>query len=411
MDIPLIISVDDHVVEPPDLWTDRLPGEVRRPGPARRARHGEVPLRGRRVLLREGRRGRRLVRLLALRRPRLPVPEAVGRGRLPRPRRHARHLRRDPPRLLEAGRAPRRHGRQPHRRVDLLPQHAAALLRPDVPRARRQGARAPLRAGLQRLDDRRVVRGRGQAVGSSRSPSCRCGTPSSPPPRSAAAPTRAATRSTFTENPYPLGLPSIHDKDRYWDPFFQAVRGDRDHAVHAHRVVVEDAEHVARRAVHRELDAHVLERDGLDVRLHLLGHARAVPDAEDRVLRGPGRLDAVRARAGRQAVGRARPSNSFGTTLPHPPTQLRARPRSTAASSTTRSASPNRDVIGMDQIMLRDRLPARRQHVPAHQGGGAATSATRPASTTTSATSSSAATPSPRSAWSASASPARSFVG
>ena len=27
MDIPLIISVDDHVVEPPDLWTDRLPAK------------------------------------------------------------------------------------------------------------------------------------------------------------------------------------------------------------------------------------------------------------------------------------------------------------------------------------------------------------------------------------------------
>ncbi len=27
---------------------------------------------------------------------------------------------------------------------------------------------------------------------------------------------------TFPENPYPLGLPSIHDKDRYWDPFFVA---------------------------------------------------------------------------------------------------------------------------------------------------------------------------------------------
>jgi predicted TIM-barrel fold metal-dependent hydrolase len=27
---------------------------------------------------------------------------------------------------------------------------------------------------------------------------------------------------TFPENPYPLGLPSIHDKDRFWDPFFTA---------------------------------------------------------------------------------------------------------------------------------------------------------------------------------------------
>ena len=25
--IPRIISVDDHVVEPPDLWTSRLPAE------------------------------------------------------------------------------------------------------------------------------------------------------------------------------------------------------------------------------------------------------------------------------------------------------------------------------------------------------------------------------------------------
>jgi predicted TIM-barrel fold metal-dependent hydrolase len=27
---------------------------------------------------------------------------------------------------------------------------------------------------------------------------------------------------TFPENPHPLGLPSIHDKARFWDPFFQA---------------------------------------------------------------------------------------------------------------------------------------------------------------------------------------------
>ncbi len=27
MEIPRIISVDDHVVEPPDLWTTRLPAK------------------------------------------------------------------------------------------------------------------------------------------------------------------------------------------------------------------------------------------------------------------------------------------------------------------------------------------------------------------------------------------------
>jgi len=26
----------------------------------------------------------------------------------------------------------------------------------------------------------------------------------------------------FSENPHPLGLPSVHDKDRFWDPFFRA---------------------------------------------------------------------------------------------------------------------------------------------------------------------------------------------
>ena len=58
-DLPLIISVDDHVVEPPTLWTDRLPAKYLDRAPAGGARHGQVPLRGRRVLLREGRRGRR----------------------------------------------------------------------------------------------------------------------------------------------------------------------------------------------------------------------------------------------------------------------------------------------------------------------------------------------------------------
>jgi hypothetical protein len=29
MDTPRIISVDDHVVEPPDLWTDRIPAKFK----------------------------------------------------------------------------------------------------------------------------------------------------------------------------------------------------------------------------------------------------------------------------------------------------------------------------------------------------------------------------------------------
>ena len=51
----------------------------------------------------------------------------------------------------------------------------------------------------------------------------------------------------FSEIPYHLGLPSIHDGE-HWEPFFDGLRGDRHRGVHAHRVVVQDAGHLARRA-------------------------------------------------------------------------------------------------------------------------------------------------------------------
>src|SRR5918998_1467205 len=93
---------------------------------------GEVRLLRRRVQLREGRAGRRVVRLVALRRPRLPVPQAVRRRRLRRAGRHPHDLRRHPARLLDPVRAPGRHDGQPRRGVDLLPQHPPPLLRADV---------------------------------------------------------------------------------------------------------------------------------------------------------------------------------------------------------------------------------------------------------------------------------------
>jgi predicted TIM-barrel fold metal-dependent hydrolase len=36
---------------------------------------------------------------------------------------------------------------------------------------------------------------------------------------------RGGRAIAFSENPYPLGLPSIHDKSRYWDPVFAAAAG------------------------------------------------------------------------------------------------------------------------------------------------------------------------------------------
>jgi len=45
----------------------------------------------------------------------------------------------------------------------------------------------------------------------------------------------------FSEIPPFLGLPSVHDPNGYWDPFFRRLRGDRDRRQHAHRLLVQDA--------------------------------------------------------------------------------------------------------------------------------------------------------------------------
>ena len=83
--IPRIISVDDHVVEPPDLWTNRLPAKYQDRAPRVERDRGVFKVQGGDVLLREGRPRRRVGRLVDLRRPDLPVPEAVGRDRLRQP--------------------------------------------------------------------------------------------------------------------------------------------------------------------------------------------------------------------------------------------------------------------------------------------------------------------------------------
>ncbi len=112
---------------------------------------------------------------------------------------------------------------------------------------------------------------------------------------------RGARAVCFSEIPPHLGLPSIHTG--YWDPLFAVCEETRTVAVHAHRLVVEDAGRVAGRAAVDRHHAVVQQLDGVARRLPLLRRARAVPRAEARVLRGPDRLDPLRARARRQRVG------------------------------------------------------------------------------------------------------------
>ena len=134
---------------------------------------GRVQAKGRRQVRDARRPRRRLGQRVDLRRRGDLRPQAVRRhprvgrqrsGRRPRARPHAApddrpHLRRDAARLLRPRRPHRRHGAQLGRRLAAVPD-VPPLLRPDVPRERGPRARAGLRAGLQRLDGRGVVRAR-----------------------------------------------------------------------------------------------------------------------------------------------------------------------------------------------------------------------------------------------------------
>ena len=99
-----------------------------------------------------------------------------------------------------------------------------AVLRADVHGGQRPRARAGVRPGLQRLDDRGLVRAT-PTVTSSRCASSRCGTSSSRSPRSQRNAARGARAICFSEIPTHLGLPSIHTG--YWDPLFAVCEETR----------------------------------------------------------------------------------------------------------------------------------------------------------------------------------------
>ena len=157
-----VVSVDDHVIEHPNVWQDRLPAKFKELGP-RNVRDDE----GRDIWMFEGR-PHYNVGLNAVA-GQAREDYGLDPGRL---RRHAARV------ATTRGRARQGHGRRRRVRPALLP-HVPRVRRQHVLRRERQGARDGMRVGLQRLDDRRVVR-RPPRVGRSRWRWCRSGT-STPP--------------------------------------------------------------------------------------------------------------------------------------------------------------------------------------------------------------------------------------
>ena len=136
-----VISVDDHLIEPVDLFVGRVPARLLRQRPA-------------------GGRNRRGGAVLALRRPDVPEHRAQRRGRPGQG--DMEHgpvaLRRDASGLLRHPRPDLGHGHQRDLGLAVLPVSRGRILRRRVLAGGGPRARSGLHAGLERLASRRVGR-------------------------------------------------------------------------------------------------------------------------------------------------------------------------------------------------------------------------------------------------------------
>ena len=129
----------------------------------------------------------------------------------------------------------------------------------------------------------------------------------------------------FSELPDPA-RPAEHPH-RLLGPDVRGVQRHRDDGVHARRVVVDRPVLVEGRARGRRQHGRVQQLDGVAGRLPLRRDHASVPEAEDRVLGGPDRMAAVRARASRHRVGGAQRLAELQASVPRAAVDLLLRPR------------------------------------------------------------------------------------
>ena len=316
-ELPKIISVDDHVVEPPHVWKTWLPAKYRERGTAVERRGiGQIKHLG----------GGNYEQTFDDDGPKADCwvyedlvyinKRFVAAARLPTRRddHGADHLRRDAPGLLRPRRAARRHGHQLGRGVALLPD-VSQVLRTDLQRGEGQGARPGLRQGLQRLDGRGVVRRlRGTLDPAAIIPLWDVELAAAEVRRNAA---RGVHAVCFSEIPPYLGLPSIHSG--YWDPFFAACAETAHRRLHAHRVFVEDAGDLSRRARRRSRrrSSSTTPWRRSPTSCSPASWSGSRPAAG--LLRGPDRLASLHARAGRHVWEEHRAWATLKDLVPEPP--------------------------------------------------------------------------------------------
>ena len=313
----VMVSVDDHVVEPPHLFEGRLPAKYVDLAPKFITNED-----GTNAWLYEG-------QVLAQRGPQ--------RGGRPAPRgvRHRAHLVRSaPPGLLRHRRAGEGHGRQRRARLALLPL-LPPVLRPALRPHRGQGRRPGHGPGLQRLAHRRVVRDPPGSVHplpaaghlGSRSAGRR-GTPNGGQGR---------PRGDLLGEPLQAGL--AQHPLRLLGPVLAGLQRGGGRGVHAHRLVLGARDHLARRPHrlpdHPDPDEH---RPGRR-RPGVVAGAPQVPRPEGGAVRGRDRLDSLLPRADRLQLrppSRSGPARTSATRCPARSSTGTCSP----ASSTTGSGSP-----------------------------------------------------------------------
>jgi predicted TIM-barrel fold metal-dependent hydrolase len=231
-DLPRIISVDDHVVEPPDLWTSRLPARDRDRGPRvvrERATFGFV---GGVFSFERGAPDGDWCDIWVYDDLVYPFPKlsaAVGFADLDNTPVTFDEIR--PGCWQQEARLADMDANWTDASLcfpNVLPRFAgqAFLERPD-----KDLALACVRAYNDwMIDEWCAGAGAGRLIPLTIVPLWDAHLAAAEVRRCAA---RGSHAVAFTENPQPLGLPSIHDRDRFWDPFFAAC-AETDTVVNMH---------------------------------------------------------------------------------------------------------------------------------------------------------------------------------
>jgi len=220
-ELPLIVSVDDHVVEPSGVWQDRLPSKDKETGPRIvRAPMGEITFVGGKLTVQPGSDGvpTDWWYYEELRRPLLRLDAAVG---VPRDEVTITGVTYDDMR-------PGAHQVKP-RLEDMDVNHIeASLCFPTFPRfcgqtfleAKDKGlALLCVRAYNDWMVEEWCAESAGRLVPLCLVPLWDAGLAAAEVRRNAERGVRAVC---FSEIPPFLGLPSVHDPEGYWDPFFSA---------------------------------------------------------------------------------------------------------------------------------------------------------------------------------------------